>query len=199
MFVAVFIASLIFTQPPADASADLDSCHANMATGHEEAGDEEPRIDGEASLALPPPSAFCIAMAIYAQNGFRSLDPLGGDADRLFSRAALADIAQARVAGRLEREGTVFGTNPLCACDEVDGWIMLLTGARLNPEGGVEVVAILANGPVDEDLGLHGVLARLPPDARRDIRLALVREAGGWRIEDIVEGAGRSFRQSLQP
>lgn len=195
MFVAALIASLLVAQPPAGLAA-IDDCHATAAAEDEAIAAEMSEPDGESADRFPPPSAFCIAMAIYAGNNFQQLDPLGEHSDRIFSQAALSEIAGARASGRVNPG---FGSNPLCVCDDPSSWDMLITGAQLNSEGGVEVVAVLTNGPVDERLGVYGILGRLPPDARRDVKLVLVRESGGWRVDDILDGEGRSFRQGLQP
>lgn len=186
MFLASMAALWLLAHAQAGPAAAIDACHSSAA-----AADDAPLAEG-----YPPMSAFCFVLAIYAEDHFKQLDPLGEDAERLFSRAALADLAEAR---RQSPDASEVRppANPLCRCGEPALMYLLTTGVALDGEGKVVGTAVLTTEAVDESLGLFGILARLPPESRVDVRLALVREPGGWRIDDITYGDGSSFREML--
>ena len=53
--------------------------------------------------------------------------------------------------------------------------------------------------PVTENMTTEELEALLLPENRTSLRLDLVHEGDGWRVNDIVGEEGWSFRQSLQP
>lgn len=143
-------------------------------------------------------SAFCFVLAVYGEDNFERIDPLGEDAARIFSQGALADLAAARARSADDLDNR-FGSNPLCACNSPGLLDLLTAGVGLDADGRVVGTAVLTAGPIDERLGVFGILARIPPERRVDVRLILVRESEGWRIDDILDEEDVSFRSTLAP
>jgi hypothetical protein len=140
----------------------------------------------------------CLVSAIYAPGQLELIEPLGADAERLFSRAALADLtaAQARAGGEV---APGLDADPFCACQDAGGLTLLAVATQASSDGTGSVAIIFTFQPVTDGMSTEELEALLLPENRTALRLDLVHEGDGWRVDDIVSEAGGSFRQSLQP
>ena len=182
MSIALIAAALLWSQDPTG-SAAIDACRGPGAP-----------IDAEhAEDAID-----CLVTAIYAPGQLELIEPLGDDAARLFSRAALADLtaAQARAGGEV---APGLDADPFCACQDAGGLTILVRATQVSSDGTGSVAIVFTFQPVTENMTTEELEALLLPENRTSLRLDLVHEGDGWRVDDIVGGEGGSFRQSLQP
>lgn len=182
MSIAMIAAALLWTQDPTG-SAAIDACRGPGAP-----------IDAEHAEG----AIDCLVSAIYAPGQLERIDPLGDDAERLFSRAALADLtaAQTRADGEV---APGLDADPFCACQDPTGLTILASATQVSSDGTGSVAIIFTFHPVTEDMTTEELEALLLPESRTTLRLDLVHEGDGWRVDDIVGGEGGSFRQALQP
>lgn len=182
MSIALIAAALLWSQDPTG-SAAIDACRGPGAP-----------IDAEHA----EDAVDCLVAAIYAPGQLERIDPLGDDAQRLFSRAALADLkaAQARAGGEV---APGLDADPFCACQDPGGLTILAAATQASSDGTGSVAIVFTFQPVTAGMNTEELEALLLPENHTALRLDLVHEGDGWRVDDIVGGEGASFRQSLQP
>lgn len=171
MSLALAFAALLFVQDPAPAAEGPTDC---------------PRMANETTSEVQH-EVYCFVGWLYGPGTLETLTPLGVDAARVFTSAALADMAAARRRGGDDGH-PAFEADPVCDCQDPAGLRFLSSSV---PEySATEAVAV-----VHFDFGQGVELT--PEDARSRHTLHLQKEAGGWRIDDITNADGWSFRASL--
>lgn len=171
MSIALTLAALLLAHDPV-AAQDPKDCPRR-------ADDPTPQAQHE---------AFCFVGWLYGPGTLETIVPLGADAPRVFTSGTQALMTQAR---RRAGQGAhpAFDADPICDCQDP-------TGLRLLSVTVPEFSESRATAVVFFDFG-QGV--EVTPEAeRRTHTLHLRREGGAWRIEDVSNAEGWSFRASLR-
>lgn len=171
MSLALAFAALLSLQDPAPVAPGPTDC---------------PRMASETTSPAQH-EVFCFVGWLYGPGTLETVTPLGADAPRVFTVAAQADMAAARRHGGDDGH-PAFDADPVCNCQDPSGLRFL--SASVPESSATEAVAV-----VHFDFG-QGV-AFSPVDSRRRHTLHLKKEADGWRIDDITDASGWSFRASL--
>lgn len=132
--------------------------------------------------------AFCFVGWLYGPGTLESLTPLGAGASRVFSSGTQSLMTQARRRGG-EGGHPAFDADPICDCQDP-------TGLRLLSVTVPEFSESRATAVVFFDFGRGTEVT--PENERRTHTLHLRREGGAWRVEDVSNAHGWSFRASLR-
>jgi len=171
MSIALAVAASLLAQHPTIVT-DPDECLRNPAD----------------STSLAQHQVFCFVSWLYGPGQLETITPLGADAPRVFTAAARADMAAARRRGG-EGGHPAFQADPICDCQDP-------TDLRILSSAVPEVSENRAVAVVHFDFGKGIEIS--PEESRRVHTLHLKREDGGWRIDDVTNAAGWSFRASLR-
>ena len=156
------------------------------------------RWNEERGETQPWHEAGCLISWIYSAEGHVALDPFGRDMEAVFSRDAIADIEEAR--SRWPGDGLTPGldADPFCDCQDPEGLTLLYTETRApTNQTATSLVTFIFQSL--EGMDADQIIEATRPHLVTRRNLVLVREADGWRVDDILGADGYSFRASLQP
>ena len=176
MSVALLFAGVLMAQTPtADVAEGPVNCVRDDAV-HQQMDDAQFEV-------------LCFVNWVYGPGVLESITPLGRDGPRVFTRAALDEMAAARGRSTDGQSHPAFEADPLCGCQDPAGLRLASSMApEVGPDRALVWVMFDFGAGTDEPSSLNNIEERT---------LILRREAEGWRIDDITTGDGWSFRRSL--
>lgn len=156
------------------------------------------RDNEERGETEPWHEASCLVSWIYSAEGRLALDPFGQDMEAVFSHDAIAAIQAARAAWPGDGLTPGLDADPFCNCQDPEGLTVLVMETRAPTDTTATSMVRFIFESLD-DMSSDEILEAIGPGRVTQTDLVLVREADGWRVDDIRGPDGYSFRASLEP
>lgn len=154
------------------------------------------RFNEERGETQPWHEAGCLVSWIYSAEAHVALDPFGRDMRAVFSRDAVAAIQAARAAWPGDGLTPGLDADPFCNCQDPEGLFLIISTTHAPTDDQATATVRFAFKPTG--MSDEAFVEVLTPDQVTEVQLDLVREADGWRVDDVRGADGYSFRESLQ-